>query len=711
MQANNMKKSAILVLITILVFCGFQATAFGQISNKIPDWRFTPEDYDALIKGGGDLTFAPDSDWVPKEVKDNIKETIKDLLDPKKEKRNTTGVFLQDFYHGHVVVERLNKEAREAQEKMDEKSKKVNGLIKGDKPSVEEMGKWQEAVATEKKVATDVLDKVIKGKWGILYHTFELNKPQDMDPNDPRRNLFTPAGGKPKEGAVDWPVIMDIEFLIDKNGNIHVAPQRISRFAGLTPSPKKAPEITARPAVPEGGKIILEPPDKDAGRYVEKVVDKDGNTLSKDSYSDYKIKERRIYKGNNPVHVEKYRYENGQIIIMYSCDIGYHPNGKESESTCNFYGTDGTNLHVFLKYDEKGHEIVREEYRTDQWGKKFTRKAALHYDDLGRPYDLQIEEFEDGKQVGGKRVITEYKTGGPTETYKKTWDPKTQRWSEPMEETLEKPKALETLPRAFPSPFEPIGAKVNPKSFYIEPRVGLTGFGVNHDFTLVSHEPTELTNIGTRFKFKGNMNLAASAGVSVGTWFNYWNDVHPIFPYLGFSLNYMYQDMEYGPNCGCYCEEYSIGGQDFNLAGNSRFRSNGSLNTLGFMFNGRYGFLPDDQLPFGRMEVWGGVGPSLNFVNQTPTVKFSNLKSINGEPTYEILDFFQKFNSSSAVVPGLQVGLGLRYNFYPWLSLGTSIQYDHFSPSFNLTGPAGLSGHYNNPVDKFIWSIGAAYQF
>src|SRR5262249_20251756 len=66
----------------------------------------------------------------------------------------------------------------------------------------------------------------------VIYHTFEDNRPPDMETNDPRRNLITPLGGVTTayhfEGyassnyVVEYDQALEFDFLVDSAGAIHI---------------------------------------------------------------------------------------------------------------------------------------------------------------------------------------------------------------------------------------------------------------------------------------------------------------------------------------------------------------------------------------------------------------------------------------------------------------------------------------------------------
>ena len=220
------------------------------------DWNFTPEDYGKLVQKGGDLGYDADSDWLPQELKDNLKITLKQVLDPKTNKRNTAGVNTKDFYHGHVVCPKpCGDECKAARKEYKAANKTATESIdKLGKITKDNVDKLKEAVAAEAKAATAALKNCLKSGCGVVYHTYEVKRPPELKdkPNDPRTNLFTPNGGTKAEEFTaptksdgssfedennyqnKYCLLLQFAFLIDKNGKIHVVPGTFDRLPAVT---------------------------------------------------------------------------------------------------------------------------------------------------------------------------------------------------------------------------------------------------------------------------------------------------------------------------------------------------------------------------------------------------------------------------------------------------------------------------------------------
>lgn len=233
------------IIIAILVAGTTQCFADPKSIN------FTPTDYEALTKDNKSLTFDKDSDWLPQEIKDNLKTTLEFVLDPKKKKRNTAGINYKDFYHGHIVCpwpcgEEQIKLRDEVIKNMETEDYYFHDF---DAEEVKKSPKKaNELLTKDKNAAKNLLSKCLSKDCGVVYHTFEPTRPDDdkeMKSNDKRRNLYTPMGGKPEEfegteGANEtkldqkyegkYCLVLQINFLIDKAGAIHVVPHTFRRL-------------------------------------------------------------------------------------------------------------------------------------------------------------------------------------------------------------------------------------------------------------------------------------------------------------------------------------------------------------------------------------------------------------------------------------------------------------------------------------------------
>jgi hypothetical protein len=376
---------------------------------------------------------------------------------------------------------------------------------------------------------------------------------------------------------------------------------------------------------------------------------------------------------------------------------------------------------IVEKEEFKNGKLISRQIETNDPGFGIIGKQNIKFNEQGQTTYESYEVWEKGKLLRGHRTTKTFDSFGfwrvtSTENYQ----PKTQTWvtEEPPKTAEEKPEPVQpkTAEEQPKTPETPGGVKAKPTSFYIEPYIGVGGLGPNHSFNVSSNafvlENDQAFNTHINSRSRGRMDVTATGGVSLGTWFNYGcMDLPPWLQYFGFCLNYMYHVLEYGSHGGQDSQGLFFPSQVDNVMGDCTLRSTGSVHTLGFMVKGRYGFFPDDEVPFGRVEGWVGIGPSINIVSQNPSVKLNNVRTINGEPNFDSLNTYTKFNSTTSTVPGLQMSVGVRYNIRRYLSTDAFLQYDHFTPNFSLNGPGGTTGKFNPTVDHFSVNLGMAYQF
>lgn len=116
----------------------------------------------------------------------------------------------------------------------------------------------------------------------------------------------------------------------------------------------------------------------------------------------------------------------------------------------------------------------------------------------------------------------------------------------------------------------------------------------------------------------------------------------------------------------------------------------GNLWTWSFMLTGRVGLMPDNEVPFGRLQPYLAVGPGLFFSNQD----------------YNLGGFTQGSKSSTDV--GLVVESGLRYFLAKNISAQASFKYRYFSPTYHFS-PFGTN--IQPQTNLFSGQLGLAYHF
>ncbi len=216
----------------------------AMIRRKTEDWNYTRADFSALKKSQGDLKLSADSSWVPAKVKENILSTLRFALDAARSPTVTDGINLNDFYHGHLVVPNTGKssdvsiDADEARHKFGRDLKKVKEDTLGgefEDVKAKNYDAYAKALKTTYPALAKSMDEIVKTPGGgVMYHTYEISRPADMSPSDPRRSIFTPfATNTPgnyhlKKGMTDFTDefvnFMEFTFLADKNGEVHVRP-------------------------------------------------------------------------------------------------------------------------------------------------------------------------------------------------------------------------------------------------------------------------------------------------------------------------------------------------------------------------------------------------------------------------------------------------------------------------------------------------------
>jgi outer membrane protein W len=249
----------------------------------------------------------------------------------------------------------------------------------------------------------------------------------------------------------------------------------------------------------------------------------------------------------------------------------------------------------------------------------------------------------------------------------------------------------------------PVGAKAE---MYVEAYLGGGFAGTLSDDIAVS-----ISNGNTMY---GSTNGAAQpyvlGGLKVGTWFVKEGFLGYNYPdwmkYLGFYLDFCYHRLD--------LKNGSFGGTFRNAAGatvgflNHEAKSEGTVATLAFMFAARYGFFPDSEVPFGRLQPYVAVGPAILFSTQDPTIHAMNNAGV-------ITNTLSAGSQGSTDI-ALAVDAGVRYMALKNVSLDASFKYRWANPSYTYSGVVGGAGtrfsySYQPTYNLFSFQLGAAYHF
>ncbi|MHB8068645.1 MAG: outer membrane beta-barrel protein [Desulfobaccales bacterium] len=206
------------------------------------------------------------------------------------------------------------------------------------------------------------------------------------------------------------------------------------------------------------------------------------------------------------------------------------------------------------------------------------------------------------------------------------------------------------------------------------------------------------------FNSTGHIDPAVMGGLKIGTWFVKEGFLGMNYPdwmkYLGFYLDFSYHRLNFRRGKGTWnnptVPESFV----------DTFFSEGTAATLAFMFAARYGFFPDSEVPFGRLQPYVAVGPALLFSTQQPA-----FFSVPGPTTWSL-----KGPSQSSADIALAVEAGLRWMALKNVSLDASFKYRYANPSYSYSGVVDSLGAVNSftfspAYNLFSFQVGAAYHF
>lgn len=229
---------------------------------------------------------------------------------------------------------------------------------------------------------------------------------------------------------------------------------------------------------------------------------------------------------------------------------------------------------------------------------------------------------------------------------------------------------------------------------------------------------------GEQVGVTGGFRPAFMGGVKLGAWFDRSGVLSGInFPqwmqFLGFYLDFSFHRLNFAPQRLSSCvSSYRQGvstpptpiGDSF-LA-QTNFSSEGTAATLAFMFAARYGFLPDSEVPFGRLQPFLAVGPALLFSTQAPTIFAARI-----DPTGDVETYAAKPASQSSVDVALAAEAGLRWMALKNVALELVFKYRFAKPTYvydlqdPYTGFGRTSITLNPTYHLLSGQVGVAYHF
>ncbi|MFZ5452728.1 MAG: outer membrane protein [Thermodesulfobacteriota bacterium] len=204
------------------------------------------------------------------------------------------------------------------------------------------------------------------------------------------------------------------------------------------------------------------------------------------------------------------------------------------------------------------------------------------------------------------------------------------------------------------------------------------------------------------FNHQGHIDPAFQGGLKVGTWFVKEGFLGYNYPdwmkYLGFYLDFSYHRVDFRRQNMRAVYATPTGPESYR----DDFFSEGNAATLAFMFAARYGFLPDSEVPFGRLQPYVAVGPAILFSSQRPNFY---------TPAWSL-----QCPSQSSTDICLAVEAGLRWMALKNVSIDVSYKFRYANPTYSFDGVWDTNPLLHNfdfsPTFYFhSFQVGAAYHF
>jgi hypothetical protein len=254
---------------------------------------------------------------------------------------------------------------------------------------------------------------------------------------------------------------------------------------------------------------------------------------------------------------------------------------------------------------------------------------------------------------------------------------------------------------------------------YVEGYVGYTFFVTSPNPLELDINPYYRGPTKTVLEYPRTLGGALVYGAKLGTWFSKEGFPKIDYPdwtkYLGFYLDFNYHQFDSSdlkrdtlgtrrmyvtPSFYPHYQQFK-----FSVAGNA------SIATLAFMFSFRYGFLPTEKIPFGKLQPYVAVGPAIFITSLQPTYliqpsSFEIFPILNRQPVHG--------SFKSVTTLGLEAELGLRNMITRFLSVDISVRYRLARPSLSYDLEIGGFTHQLRFAPQFnLFSVqtGIAYHF
>jgi len=212
--------------------------------------------------------------------------------------------------------------------------------------------------------------------------------------------------------------------------------------------------------------------------------------------------------------------------------------------------------------------------------------------------------------------------------------------------------------------------------------------------------------------YPGHIDPAFQGGLKFGAWFDQSGVLSGInFPswmkYTGFYLDFSYHRLNFATRTGTKgIYAWTVQQTWVPVSVPMVASSEGNAVTLAFMFAFRYGFFPDKEVPFGRLQPYLAVGPAILFSSQVPDAI---------SPPDPIFGKSDKFPSDSSADIALAVETGVRWMCLKNVSVDVSFKYRHAAPTykFNVVDEYGFNHTvWLKPIfNLFSVQVGAALHF